>query len=103
MSVQEFLYSGHLRDTGCLVLDLVMPGTDGLEFQRQLTSAKQHIPIVFITAHDDDHARQSALALGAVAFFRKPFSDEALLDAVRSALNIGRGGSSPCSRGSEEE
>ncbi|HXX75095.1 MAG TPA: response regulator [Nitrospiraceae bacterium] len=90
-SVDELLYSGQLGNTACLILDVVMPGTGGLDFQRRLTSAKQHIPIVFITAHDDDHARQSALALGAAAFLRKPFSDEALLDVVRSVLDIGQG------------
>jgi len=90
-SVDELLYSGQLGDTACLILDVVMPGTGGLDFQRRLTLAKQHIPIVFITAHDDEHARRSALALGAVAFLRKPFADEALLDVVRSALDIGEG------------
>lgn len=90
-SVEELLYSGQLGDTACLILDVVMPGMGGLDFQRRLTSAKQHIPIVFITAHDDEHARRSALALGAVAFLRKPFADEALLDVVRSALDIGEG------------
>jgi len=85
-SAKDFLNSAQLNHTACLILDVRMPGMDGLELQRQLAAADCRIPIVFITAHDDEDVRKRALQAGAVDFLSKPFSEEALLSAVRSAL-----------------
>jgi FixJ family two-component response regulator len=63
----------------------------GLELQRQLTTAHCPIPLIFITAHEDEETRARALRAGAVAFLDKPFSDEVLLSAVQAALQSTRG------------
>ena len=86
-SALEFLRSGHHEDSRCLILDVRMPGLSGLELQRQLVSSGSSIPIIFITAHGDEAARAQALGAGAVAFLRKPFTEEALLKAVQAALD----------------
>jgi len=85
-SAQEFLSSSRLSDFECLIADVRMPGMTGLQLQRQLTATGFRIPIVFITAHGDDATRARALRAGAVAFLLKPFSEQALLDAVQAAL-----------------
>jgi FixJ family two-component response regulator len=85
-SAEAFLKSNHLDDTACLILDVRMPGMSGLELQRQLMAADCQIPIVFITSHGDDDARSRALAAGAVEFLYKPFREEALLNAIHTAL-----------------
>jgi FixJ family two-component response regulator len=90
-SAEEFLNSEYLHDTACLIVDVRMPGMSGLELQHQLASANWQIPIIIITAHGDEKARARALQLGAVAFLHKPFSEEALLDAVYAALEAGGG------------
>jgi FixJ family two-component response regulator len=82
---EDFLYSEYLHATACLILDVRMPGMSGLELQRQLASANCRIPIIFITAHGDEAARARALQAGAADFLRKPFSEEALLNAVYAA------------------
>jgi FixJ family two-component response regulator len=88
-SGEEFLASPNLRDFSCLVLDVQMPGMNGLELQRRLVAASQPIPILFITAFSDENTRSRALRAGAVSFLFKPFSDEALLGAVQSAIEDG--------------
>jgi FixJ family two-component response regulator len=93
-TAEEFLNSDRRQDTACLVLDVRMPGMSGLELQRQLAAANGPIPIIFITAHDDEQARAQALKAGAVDFLRKPFSEEALLNGVRSAVESYREGRS---------
>lgn len=85
-SAEEFLASSHLGRTVCLILDVSMPGTGGFELQRRLASNGHHIPIVFVSAHGDSDLSAEALRRGAVALLRKPFSQESLLDAVRSVL-----------------
>jgi FixJ family two-component response regulator len=72
----------------CLVLDVQMPEVNGLEVQDQLALRHRNVPVVFITAYDDIHAREKALAGGAVAFLRKPFNPDVLVKTVREALNI---------------
>jgi FixJ family two-component response regulator len=80
------LNSNKVHDTACLILDVRMPGMNGLELQRQLMGADWQIPIIFITSHADDDARARALEAGAVDFLYKPFREEALLNAIDSAL-----------------
>ena len=85
-SAEEFLNSDHLRNTHCLILDVRMPGMNGLELQRQLAASDRKIPIIFITAHGDEEVRSRALNGGAVDYLLKPFSEEALLNAIDAAL-----------------
>ena len=85
-SAEEFLTSAQLGRTSCLILDVRMPGMGGLELQRRLVAVADHTPIIFITAHGETSASAEALRQGAVAFLRKPFSQESLLEAVRTAL-----------------
>ena len=85
-SAEDFLSSSQLGRTACLILDVRMPGMGGLELQRRMTAAADHTPIIFITAHGEGNVSAEALRQGAVAFLRKPFSQESLLEAVRSAL-----------------
>jgi FixJ family two-component response regulator len=85
-SAEEFLESPHRANTGCLVLDLRMAGMNGLDLLKHLGSIGSRIPVVILTAHGDEDARQRALQAGAVAFLGKPFRGDALLDAVRMAL-----------------
>jgi len=85
-SAEGFLRFGQLRDTSCLVLDVQMPGMDGLELQTQLAAEGCGIPVIFITAHDDQESRRRALRAGAVAFLGKPFTDQQLLQAISFSL-----------------
>src|ERR1700741_1573942 len=85
-SAEEFLNSAQLHDTDCLILDVRMPGMNGLDLQRHLVSANSEIPVVFITSHADDDAETRALQAGAVAFLYKPCREEKLLEAIDSAL-----------------
>jgi FixJ family two-component response regulator len=70
----------------CVVLDVQMPGMNGLDVQERLQSRGSRLPIIFITAHDEVNVRERALAAGAVAFVRKPFNDELLIRTLRMAL-----------------
>jgi FixJ family two-component response regulator len=85
-SAERFLKSEQLPKTSCLVIDVQMPGMNGLQLQSYLAAAGCKIPVIFITAHDNKESRQQALQAGAVAFLGKPFSDELLLQAIRGAL-----------------
>jgi FixJ family two-component response regulator len=87
-SAEEFLASDYVGQTRCLILDIAMPGMTGPDLQRELTFRRQHIPIVFITAHGDETLRPRMLAQGAVACLLKPFSETALLDALNAALRV---------------
>ncbi len=70
----------------CVVLDLQMPGMNGLEVQRRLASHRSRLSVIFITAHDEVGAREKAIAGGAIAFLRKPFDDELFIRTLRAAL-----------------
>jgi FixJ family two-component response regulator len=85
-SAEAFLRSDHARETACLILDIRMPGMNGLELQRQMIAADWQIPIIFITSHVDDEARARALDAGAVAFLYKPCREDDLLQAIDVAL-----------------
>jgi FixJ family two-component response regulator len=84
-SAELFLNSGALQGTDCLIVDVRMPGIDGLELQRRLNIAESRVPIIFISAHDDGPARQKAIEGGAVDFFRKPFDAKALVAAIETS------------------
>ena len=88
-SVGEYLRASKPDVPRCLVLDVKLPDVNGLDFQRQL-SATDHVPIVFITGHGDIPSTVRAIKAGAVDFLTKPFSDEALLQAVKAALDQDR-------------
>src|ERR1700754_826620 len=85
-SAEAFLGSDSLQRTGCLILDVAMPGMTGLELQLELARRVHDIPIVFITAHSVERVRPVVLQRGAVACLFKPFSETAILDAVNTAL-----------------
>jgi len=85
-SAESFLKSGQLHETSCLIIDLQMPGMNGLQLQSQLAAAGYKVPVVFITAYDKEESRQQALQAGAVAFLSKPFNDGLLLQTIRAAL-----------------
>ena len=85
-SAKEFLASGSIEKTQCLLLDIAMPGMSGLDLQRELRRRGHAIPIVFITAYGDKAVRPRVLQQGAVECLFKPFSDTDLLEALRKAL-----------------
>ncbi len=87
-SAEEFLASDSLVQTGCLVLDIAMPGMTGLDLQRELRLRGHSIPIIFISAHKDEVVRRRAFQQGAIEFLFKPFSDTALLQALNVALRV---------------
>ena len=86
-SAEDFLRSGSLAVTACLITDVRMPGMDGLELQRRVRLENPALPVVFISAHHNDEIRQRALAQGAIGFLYKPFDAVDLLSAIRPALN----------------
>ena len=85
-SAEEFLNSDQLSKADCLILDVRMSGMSGIELHRQLVSSYCKIPVIFITAYEDEGMRTQALSGGAGAFLIKPFSEEALLNAIHAAL-----------------
>jgi len=85
-SAKDFLNSPQLRRTACLILDVRMPEMGGLELQRRLAAENIHTPIIFITAEGGLEVSAERQGKGAVAVLRKPFSQESLLTALRSAL-----------------
>jgi FixJ family two-component response regulator len=86
-SAETFLRSDQAQETSCLILDVRMHGMSGLELQRQMVLAGSQIPLIFITAHQNNDWRTQALEAGAVAFLYKPFHEEELLNAIDAALN----------------
>jgi FixJ family two-component response regulator len=86
-SAEEFLESGKAWEVACVILDIGLPGMNGLDLQAQLAAENCHVPIVFVTAHGEAEKRAQAVRNGAVAFLAKPLNDEALVDAIRSARN----------------
>ncbi len=76
----------------CVVLDVQMPGMNGLELQELLARKENPLPVIFITAHDETGVRERALRAGAVAFLRKPFNDELFIKTVHDAIKGGARG-----------
>jgi two-component system, LuxR family, response regulator FixJ len=85
-SAESFLDSDAIAQTKCVILDVRMPGMDGLELQRRLNTSYADIPIIFVTAHDDANTRWSAIQAGATDFLTKPFDANTLIAAIQTAL-----------------
>ncbi len=85
-SAEAFLHANQAPDTACLILDVRLPGMNGLDLQRQMVAANCRIPIIFVTAYADDDVRVRALEAGAVDFLSKPCREEDLLQAIEAAL-----------------
>lgn len=86
-SVEDFLNSDFTTENACVVSDIQMPGTSGLELPRLLKKAGRNLPVIYVTAHDTPEARDCAHQIGAAAYFRKPVDAQALLDAITFALS----------------
>jgi FixJ family two-component response regulator len=86
----EALQSVALDTAGCLITDIRMPGMDGWELQRRMQSAYPLLPLIFVTAHQDEDAFRRALSGGAYAFLYKPFDGEELLRTVEAACNANK-------------
>jgi FixJ family two-component response regulator len=89
-TAQEFLSNKRPDGPGCLVLDVRLPGSSGLDLQRQLVEAGIQLPIIFITGHGDIEMSVQAMKAGAVEFLTKPFREQVLLDAVQHAIERDR-------------
>ena len=89
-SVPEFLKEGRPEGPACLVLDVRLPGRSGLDFQRDLSAANIHLPIIFITGYGDIPMSVQAIKGGAIEFLTKPFRDQELLDAIQFGLTRDR-------------
>jgi FixJ family two-component response regulator len=85
-TAEQFLASGRLADTACIITDLLMPGASGLDLQASVRAYGHLTPIIFITACPNESARARALEAGAVAFLTKPFEESALLGSLEIAL-----------------
>src|SRR5689334_18074672 len=89
-TAEQLLVSPHLDEAACLVLDVRLPGSSGLDLQRQLASEGLRVPIVFMTAHGDIPMSVKAIKAGAVEFLPKPFREQDLLDAIHQAIERNR-------------
>ena len=85
-SAEQFLDSGHVRNTGCLITDQQLPGLSGIELQAQLRADGYRTPVIFITGFPEARIRDRALDAGAVAFLSKPFTETDLLSSLHTAL-----------------
>src|SRR3989442_13530074 len=86
-SAQEFLARPRVRAPSCLVLDVSLPGLNGLELQKRVAVERTDMPIIFITGYGDVPMTVQAMKAGAVEFLTKPFGDNVLLSAIRHALD----------------
>ena len=86
-SPEAFLGRDPDRPVACVVVDINLPGMSGLELGRQMTAAGSTLPFIFITAIEDDALKTEAIQLGCVAYLRKPFPAESLIDAVTNATS----------------
>ena len=94
-SAEEFLEGASLSDDSCIILDMRMPGMTGLDLQKELASRKIKIPVIVVSAYDDASIRGLAHEFGAVAFFKKPVDDQALIDAIHWATEASKRKSGP--------
>src|ERR1700678_311436 len=89
-SAQEFLARPRVQTPSCLILDVSLPGLNGLDLQKRVAAERTEMPIIFITGHGDVPMTVQAMKAGAQEFLTKPFSDEVLLAAIRQALERSR-------------
>jgi two-component system response regulator FixJ len=94
-SAEKFLEGASLINNSCIILDMRMPGMTGLDLQKELASRKIKIPVIVVSAHDDASIRGLAHEFGAVAFFKKPVDDQALIDAIHWATEASKRKSGP--------
>jgi FixJ family two-component response regulator len=87
VSAEEYLAAGNHEGTGCIIVDIGLPGMNGLELERRLTADHKRRPIVFVSARNEPEVRDEATLAGAVTFLGKPFDDHSLLEAVASTLD----------------
>jgi FixJ family two-component response regulator len=93
-SAEEFLRSGQVDDTSCLISDVAMPGLTGLDLQQRLIDDGKHVPIIFMTAYFSQPTRAQALVKGAVGFLGKPYREKCLIRCLSLALDRSLGQSS---------
>ena len=85
-SAEEFLLSGKVNDTECVITDVHMPGLSGIELQSHLISQGNRTPIIFVTAFPEERTRTRALEAGAIGFLTKPFNEGRLIEYIEAAL-----------------
>lgn len=90
-SAEELLEFGVMQNACCLILDITLPGMNGFQLQEYLIDLHKSIPVIFITAHDRPGMEERALRLGAIAYHRKPFDDQAILDSIQPYCTIDGG------------
>jgi FixJ family two-component response regulator len=90
-SAEELLESGLMQSACCLILDIELPGMSGLQLQEVLSDLHDSIPVIFITGHDRPGMEERTLRLGALAYHRKPFDDQAILDTIQPYCTAGEG------------
>jgi FixJ family two-component response regulator len=88
---QDFLKSGRVQRTSCLIADLRMPGMSGLQLHHRLVASGNPVPTILITAHPDDGIRERALRAGIICYLTKPFNEDDLLACIRSAHEHSKG------------
>jgi FixJ family two-component response regulator len=92
-SAEDFLKSGHVKVTACLITDVQMPGLNGVELQDRLIADGHRVPVIFITAFPDERLRGRVLKSGAIGYLDKPFSEDMLIEHLNVALKSLRVGS----------
>ena len=85
-SAEDFLERGDLDRTACAILDMKLQGMNGLDLQQRLIARPTLMPIVFVSAHEEAMTRANAMRAGAIAFLKKPFDNNALLDALNRSI-----------------
>ena len=84
-SAEDLLQSNFRGSPACVVLDIHLPGMSGLDLQRRLLESRTQIPVIFITGRDTPRVEDEAMRLGGMAYLRKPFEEQCLLDAIELA------------------
>jgi len=88
-SAEEYLQSGTVLNSSCVITDLHMPGMSGADLQDHLIAEGHRVPIIFVTAYFEERVRARVMDAGALGFLRKPFNDESLIACLHKALNGG--------------
>ena len=87
-SAEDYLDEGDHNGICCLILDIGLPGMSGFELHRRLSAEPNRLPVVFISARDEPEVENRATQAGAIAFLRKPFKDDALLNAIQTGMEL---------------